>query len=80
MTAPLRDLSTMALIGDGVAGLISPRQHCLNWRIGPKPYRRLIDKFVKHPNLTRALAAIEAGLGVWLVLRGPTRRRGFWRK
>jgi hypothetical protein len=67
--APLRDLGTMALIGDGVAGLISPRQHCLNWRIGPRRYRKFIDKFVKHPNLTRALAAGETALGVWLILR-----------
>ena len=73
MKAPLRDLGTMALIGDGVAGLINPRQHCVHWRIGPKPYRKLIDKFVKHPNITRMLAAVEAGLGIWLILKEPSR-------
>src|SRR5438067_13709628 len=56
LKAHLRDLGTMALIGDRVAGLISPRQHCLNSRVGPRPYRKLIDKFVKHPNWTRMLA------------------------
>src|SRR5438067_12967850 len=71
--AQLRDLGTMALIGDGVAGLISPRQHCLNWRIGPRPYRKLIDKFVKQPNWTRMLGAAQLGLGLWLILKQSSR-------
>jgi hypothetical protein len=75
MNAQLRDLGTMALIGNGVAGLISPRQHCLNWRVGPRPYRRIIDRFVRRPHLTRILAAVETGLGVWLMLRQPSRLR-----
>ena len=75
MKAQLQDLGTMALIGNGVAGLISPRQHCLNWKVGPKPYRKIIDRFVRHPQLTRILAAVEAGLGVWLILRQPSRFR-----
>jgi len=73
MKTPWRELGTMALIGDGAAGLIKPRQHCLNWRIGPKPYRRMIDTFVKHPNVTRMLAATEVALGIWLITREPSR-------
>lgn len=73
MNAQIKDLGLMALIGDGVAGLLSPRQHCLNWRIGPKAYRKLIDKFVKHPNMTRIVGAAETGLGVWLLLRRQRR-------
>lgn len=72
MKPALRDLVTMALLGDGVAGLLNPRQHCLNWRFGPRAYRKLIDKFVKHPNSTRVLAAMETGLGVWLILKEPS--------
>jgi hypothetical protein len=69
MKAQLKDLASVALIGGGVAGLITPRQHCLNWRVGPKAYRKLLDKFVKHPNVTRIFGAAETGLGVWLLLR-----------
>jgi hypothetical protein len=69
MKEQVKDLAAVALIGDGVVGLLEPRAHCLHWRIGPKPFRRLIDAFVAHPNLTRTLAGIEAGLGIWLAAR-----------
>ena len=75
MNAQLRDLGSTVLIGNGIAGLIAPRQHCLNWEIGPRPYRRLIHKFVKHPQVTRILGAVEAGLGVWLLARPRWRFR-----
>ena len=59
----------MALVGDGVVSMVFPREHCMAWRIGPRGFRKMIDAFVKHPHLTRTLAALEAGLGIWLAAR-----------
>ena len=69
MNAQLQDLTSMALVGDGIVGMIFPREHCLHWRIGPKGFRRFIDAFAAHPQLTRMLAAIEASFGIWLAAR-----------
>jgi hypothetical protein len=69
MSAQAKDLTAMALIGDGVVGFMQPQAHCLHWRVGPKAFRRFIDVFVAHPHLTRALAGIEAGFGIWLAAK-----------
>ena len=69
MKEQVKDLAAVALIGDGVVGLMEPQAHCLTWRVGPKPFRQLMDAFVAHPKLTRALAAVEACFGIWLAAR-----------
>lgn len=69
MNAQVRDLGTMALVGDGFAGLIRPRQHTRNWKIGPRAFRNFMDKFIRHPNLTRVISAAEVGVGVWLIAK-----------
>jgi len=69
MKEQLKDLTAMALVGDAVLGMIHPREHCMHWRVGPAGFRHMIDTFVDHPQLTRMLAAVEAGVGMWLAAR-----------
>ena len=69
MREQLRDLTAVALVGDGIVGMMNPRGHCRHWRVGPAGFRRVIDTFVAHPQLTRMLAALETGFGIWLAAR-----------
>ena len=62
----LTESAGMLMIGDGVLGLLSPRQHCLLWRGGPQWWREGIDWFALHPRVTRAVAAAELLAGLWL--------------
>jgi hypothetical protein len=65
----LQETVAMALIGDGVLGVVAPVEHCRVWQAGPSWWRKMIEPFVKHPHVTRCLAAAELGLGIWLALR-----------
>lgn len=62
----LKEFAGMALVGDGAVGLLMPERHCRLWEIGPEPCRNMIDWFARHPGLTRVLAAVEMGFGMWL--------------
>ena len=59
----------MMLVGDGVVTLIDPERHARLWMKGPSAWRRAMERFIEHPGITRALAAVEVGLGVWLAQR-----------
>jgi hypothetical protein len=59
----------MLMIGDGVLGIIHPREHCLLWRGGPAWWRSTIDWFTSHPGTTRGFAAAEILAGLWLARR-----------
>jgi hypothetical protein len=63
------EAAAMLAIGDGVLGLARPAEHCLIWRAGPPWWRRAVDWFAGHPNVTRTVAAIEVCAGLWLALR-----------
>ena len=69
MNRRLNESAGMFLIGDGVLGLLYPRQHCLLWREGPLWWRNTIDWFASHPQVTRACAATELVAGLWLAGR-----------
>ena len=69
----MEEVTAMAMIGDGVLGLIAPAAHCRLWQSGSGPWSEMIEPFVKRPNLTRCLAAVELGLGIWLGLRAENR-------
>lgn len=60
------ELVGMLMIGDAVLGLIGPRAHMSIWRRGPKPWRDFIDPFIRHPEMTRAIGAIELVAGIWV--------------
>jgi hypothetical protein len=65
----LTESAGMLLIGDGVLGLIYPREHCLLWRGRPLWWRTSIAWFSAHPRITRACAAAELAGGLWLARR-----------
>jgi hypothetical protein len=65
----LTDATAMAMIGDGVLGLLAPEAHCRLWEAGPRWWRAMVVPFTEHPGVTRCVAAAELGLGVWLSLR-----------
>ncbi len=71
----LAEVLAMAMIGDGVLALLFPRKHVALWRGGPRWYDRTLDAFLDHPDATRALGGLEAGLGVWLAYRQWDRLR-----
>jgi len=59
----------IAMVGDGVVGVLTPERHCRLWQVGPPVMRSTIAWFAERPGLTRVLCAAEAGLGMWLALR-----------
>ena len=65
----LSESAGMLMIGDGVLGLMYPREHCLLWRGGPQWWRDAANWFAAHPHVTRALAAVELMGGLWLARR-----------
>lgn len=65
----VKELAAIAVIGDGVVGLVAPRRHSLLWKVGPEGYQEAIRWFAERPSLVRLLAAGELGLGLTLALR-----------
>ena len=65
----IAELLAMLMISEGVLTLVAPRRHSLLWEFGPEGYRRAVEAFAEHPTLSRLVAAVEAGLGLWLALR-----------
>jgi hypothetical protein len=65
----LSESAGMLMIGDGVLGMMYPREHCLLWRGGPSWWRSAIDWFATHPSATRGIAAAEVAAGLWLARR-----------
>ncbi len=68
MVERIVELMAMLAVGDGVIALAAPRRHSLLWRFGPEGYKRAMQAFAERPALTRLLAAVEVGLGLWLAL------------
>lgn len=69
MSRRIKELTAIAVIGDGVVGLMAPRRHSLLWKVGPDSYQEAIRWFAERPSLVRLLAAAELGLGLMLALR-----------
>jgi hypothetical protein len=57
------------MVCDGLAGLIWPREYLRKLKIGPEPVNDLLEAFAERPKLTRALCAVEVGLGAWIFTR-----------
>lgn len=62
----IKEIVGLALLGEGVLGLLYPKKYSLLWKIGPKPVRDAMEKAAENPELMRLLYAAEAGLGFWL--------------
>jgi hypothetical protein len=59
----------LVMVCDGLAGLIWPREYLRKLKIGPEPVNDLLEAFAERPKLTRALCAVEVGLGAWIFTR-----------
>lgn len=63
-----KECVAMLMIGDGMLAMIEPERHCLVWRAGPRFWQAMLDPFIEHPNVTRAVGAAELALGCWLAM------------
>ena len=61
-----KELLGLAMIGEGIVGLLYPRKYSLLWKIGPEPVKDTMQKAAENPALMRAIYAAEAGIGLWL--------------
>lgn len=68
----LKYLAAMMLIGDGVMALFRPQRCAETWNMGPKPWKNLMRYLSDHPDVTRAIGAAEAAIGVALVASNGT--------
>lgn len=63
-----KHFAAMILIGDGVMALIRPEHDAQAWNTGPGSWRRLMRTLRKHPELTRAIGAIQIAGGIcWAI-------------
>jgi hypothetical protein len=69
MSRRIKELAAIAVIGDGVVGLVAPRRHSLLWKLGPEGYQEALQWFAERPSLVRLLAAAELSIGLMLALR-----------
>lgn len=59
----------LVMIGDGLAGLIWPREYLRKLKVGPEPLNEVLEAFAERPTLTRTLCMIEVALGAWIFNR-----------
>ena len=59
----------LAMIGEGIMGMIYPRKYSLLWKIGPEPLRELMQTIAENPEKARLVYAAEAGIGFWLATK-----------
>lgn len=65
----VKEIIGLAMLGEGIIGLIAPKKYSLLWEIGPEPIRDMMEKAAENPETMRLLYAAEAGLGFWLAMR-----------
>ena len=62
----LMETFAMAIIGDSLLCVVSPRRHLSLWLNGPQWWRHTWEPFVRFPGLTRVLGMLGLGFGLWL--------------
>lgn len=62
----LKELLGLAMLGEGIIGLVYPKQYTLFWKIGFQPVEKLKRKAADNPELMRFVYAAEASFGFWL--------------
>ena len=60
------ELVAIAMIGDGVLGVLFPKGHARLWKIGPSAWQDATEKFADNPEATRILSLAEVIIGVVL--------------
>ena len=63
------DSLAILMIGAGLITALHPRRHARRWETGPDGLRRTMAWFEARPGLTRAVAAGQVALGLWLARR-----------
>ena len=63
------EVAAILLVGDGLVGMLQTERHTRLWWSGPRPYRAIMTPFVRHPQLTRIVAAAEVAAGLWWASR-----------
>ena len=59
----------LVMIGDGLAGLVWPREYLRKLEIGPKVMNDVLEACAERPTLTRVLCVAEMALGAWIFAR-----------
>jgi hypothetical protein len=67
----------LVLVGDGLAGLIWPREYLRKLKVGPKPLNDVLEAFAERPGLTRWLCAAEIAFGTWIAVYRNSHREDF---
>lgn len=62
----------LVMVGDGVAGLLWPREYLRKLQVGPKLMNDALEACVQRPALTRTLCLIEVAIGAWIFSRHST--------
>lgn len=68
-----KEPAALAMIGDGTMAMLKPRGHIALWQRGPRPWRKAMTPFVRHPMLTRLAGAAGIAAGIWLAARQEKR-------
>jgi hypothetical protein len=63
-----KHFTAMAIIGDGVMGMIHPTRAAKAWHYGPQPWQSLMQSLEDRPNLTRAISAAQVVAGILWVM------------
>lgn len=63
-----KHFTAMAIIGDGIMGVVNPRRAVKAWHYGPEPWKNLMQLLEHRPNLTRAFSAVQVIGGILWVL------------
>ena len=63
------EVLALAMIGEGIVGLLRPRQYSLFWKIGPHWLRETAETLAEHREATRLMCLGEIALGLWIALR-----------
>ncbi len=62
----IKELIGLAMLGEGIVGLVKPKKYSLFWNLGFEPLERLKRKAADNPETMRLIYAAEATLGLWL--------------
>jgi hypothetical protein len=63
----LKYFAAMLMIGDGVVAMLQPQRDAETWRGGPKFWNATMSFLAAHPEITRAVGAAEAAIGLALI-------------
>ncbi len=63
-----KHFAAMALIGDGVVGVVRPGRDAQAWEEGPAIWRKAMRELGRRPMLARLIAAAEIAGGVYWIL------------